>query len=621
MRRRRAILATVFTVIVLALLVAGWVSLPVTVPFSDFNHGNDVAAFDSSDADQPDGIELGDRVSIADQTNFGTRVAIVLGQAHAGMQLPVTAAGGVPRRVTAESRTSTPVIAWILCVISALFAMFGLFVLWRGRDRVSLWLGLFCLGIAAPLVAFYAALPPAAALAAYVVDIVLELLAYYALFRMAVDLTHAELSARPGFGKLSVWMRRVAVAVIGLAGVGSVVPILAHALWAQGGTVLAALAQIGSWAAIAAQFLVLTAFPAGLLAAGARLATDPRRSQLWFVAWTMLLALAPPLTVGAFEVMRGREPVFGPQWLTIVAIPLGLAYAIPRYRFIDIALVNRVVINAVLTTLLGLAITAFETLADKVIHPSEAHESENVYASFVLAFFIVMTVKQFHERLETAVEELVFRGRREALESLDLLARHALRYDDREALLERVVAQVCTALDASAVGVYEWSAMGFALSARAPRAAALPERVDAGDCVVAALKDFAALDLGAGGATGSAFGVAGIVLPLGACGQLLGALACGPRQSDFEGTYDEKERAALGAVAERVGETLYLLASPRSALRRKTQMSGATRRAGSQRARLSNVSSFHRHVAAGDTNAGLTPDTEPGRAGDDQRLP
>ena len=151
--------------------------------------------------------------------NADERIDVLLGSVHRPtppQQVAVTAGtdGSVRRDVTMSTPPDTTREIF-LALGAIVFASFGLFVLWWGRDRASLWLGTFCVAFGTPMVQLFGALPAPGMLVASLADGLLEILSIYALYALAEAVFDASIAPGDRVRRGLVVTRPIAVAAVG----------------------------------------------------------------------------------------------------------------------------------------------------------------------------------------------------------------------------------------------------------------------------------------------------------------------------------------------------------------------------------------------------------------------
>lgn len=616
----RIVLATLISVIALALLIAGWASQSSTAYFATFltsgavyceppHAGGDpgvavppgippqrvinlaTANVPGARAGQslaarsvycvphdpkgdmfkyaPIGVGAGDIIDLRDQS-VASRIHMLVNQTkiEGPVELRIRNGDAVRSALVWPDATHLQNAAQAALVLTtALFVIFGLFVLWRGRDAAAVWLGLFCVSLAPTLAGFYGLLPAGWMLAAFIGANSLEFLAYFSLFAMADQLTRPFLSGPIARG---VRVTRIAAA---LATIFALVLFLASVFAGVAiGVQLPAVNATLDFLTLALQIVVFCVAPLVILYAGSVHATERVwQTRLRVVLVTTAIGLSGPLVSIATAIVHGATPQFGWTWFTIVAIPLGFAYAILAYRVVDVGFVlNRVLEYSILLTFVVGAMALADVLAGEVggfiagRGPAGTSGASALLVKLVIAFIVVFSLMRFHNWLEPLLKRTFFRKRYAALETINTLCRQVHHVVKREPLLDRVVHDVRSALGASKVGVYEVARGGYRCTRDEPPGAFTQRIIDPDKAPFVEMRtDLQPVDLAA---EHSELADAGLAFPMVVAGKLLGALVCGPRSDEeFEGVYAPDEREALETLAVDLGESLYGLKASENA--------------------------------------------------------
>jgi hypothetical protein len=178
-----------------------------------------------------------------------------------------------------------------------------------------------------------------------------------------------------------------------------------------------------------------TAF--GLLAAGVYRQTDLPCTALSgivvLLASMAALLLARPADRGRTGIVFGGV-VFGgvgyaanmvglrlgePYWLftvyanlSVVVVPLALAYAILRHRVFDVAFVlNRTMVFALTSALVIVLFAALEFLVERFL--SDVTHVAGIILQFGIALAVTLSVRLMHRRVDSLVDNVLFRSRHE----------------------------------------------------------------------------------------------------------------------------------------------------------------------------------------------------------------
>jgi hypothetical protein len=140
------------------------------------------------------------------------------------------------------------------------------------------------------------------------------------------------------------------------------------------------------------------------------------------------------------------EPLRDYPLVLVAAMPLGCAYAILRYRLLDIGfVVNRATVFGV-TSLLVLAALALVDYGLQAWLGSWLVRT-GMYVQLALALAIGIATRPLHDGVDRVVDDLFFRRRHEAERVLRQFARDVAHIDDPAVLLQRTVDTVARAAE------------------------------------------------------------------------------------------------------------------------------------------------------------------------------
>lgn len=108
-----------------------------------------------------------------------------------------------------------------------------------------------------------------------------------------------------------------------------------------------------------------------------------------------------------------------PHWLfiiyadiSVVIVPMALAYAILRHRIFDVAFVlNRTIVFALTSALVLVVFAALEFVAERFL--SDATHVEGIILQFGIALAVIVSVRLLHRRVDLVVDNVLFRSRHE----------------------------------------------------------------------------------------------------------------------------------------------------------------------------------------------------------------
>ena len=423
----------------------------------------------------------------------------------------------------------------------AVYLLTGAFVLWRGRSAAAYALGAFLLCFAAggfffDLTGFLGLLPR---VAFNCVAFALTAGAIYSGFVLNERLSQGILGER--VLRALATMTTVYCALYAAIVVGSqlTLPLTGCTLPLFGSYVLLFFAGALGVMAILGAAVVRSRF---------------RDRRVAWVFWTTVVCLVPFIVLRSAERLLGtnlmREDVFRAivEALPFILLPIGYAYAIMRYRVVDVSFVlNRALVFAVLSgALLGGVILA-EAFAEKVAL------GRNASLALELAVPLVMGLafNALHARLERLIDKVLFSAKHRAIESLRRFSADCGFIEKPATLRERAVATVCLEARAEAAALYERTSAGYSLGVGSG-AHAFPGDVDADDDAFVRMRATSdPVDLAE---IRSALGNSGVAFPMAIGGRLNGVLVCGSRTNGEP--YAPDEHDVLRTVAQSVGAAL-----------------------------------------------------------------
>jgi hypothetical protein len=436
----------------------------------------------------------------------------------------------------------------MLAIYASIFAVFGLLVLWRGRDA-AVWLGLFCLCLAPFFLNFYGALPPDEMVSAWTIGVALRALAQFALFAMALVLVMPYLKERA--------VTLLAALGFLLALLGAVFELLPKYEGIYRGYVDTWINAGRAPAQGLTEILLLGGLPLALLSYGWYKAREPERSRLSIVAAVVAIGVAGPIVDGA---LNGTDH-FGELTLLALAIPIGFTYAIPKYHVVDVGfIVNRIVIYALLIGMVSAAVALAEVIVDDLAKSRAEFFTQfrtSLPRDLPVGFIIVLGLRWVHVRLEEFVNQVLFRKRHRALNELKEFTKRTDFAQTRDGLLRGAAAEIAKALGARGVAIYEHDNGGYR---RIEHIGAFAQHVAEDDPAIwymrAERRHVRLVEMG------SALGERGMAFPMCLRSALYGTLVCGPRiNEEYEGDYAPDEIDVMCELSTRLAEQLFALAA------------------------------------------------------------
>lgn len=420
-----------------------------------------------------------------------------------------------------------------------LFAI-SMLVLWRGKDRASIILGLWCLtvGIALPD-AWWGPLPLGGQIFGGLITALFWTGSPFILYLVVEALT-------AGVSSAMIWLARsLMVLTILPALILNVIDATAQAF--TGCELLPVSPWISNSAFVANQ-LVIIAFFALSYANTHGLA----RQRIRWVFWAFLISRAGVLLNLINRVVVHPIQLSGLEWATVVIFPIGCTYAILRHRIIDVNFVlNRTLVYTILTTI----VVGIFILLENILHAAAASRNIGIAVDVIVALGLGFSFNALHKRVEGAIERALFRAKHESANTLRRLAEEAPFMESADALLQRAATEVREASGAFGVSIYERADDGYRLSTSSGHV--WPPIVDIDDLAFVRLrKNRACADLTD---VKSALGRDGFAFAFVVRGALTGALVCA-RRSNGE-SYAPDEIALLSGLAHELGTELHAIRS------------------------------------------------------------
>ena len=495
----------------------------------------------------PKGLHTGDRVDLSEQP-LGTRVLIASDLYIGGSRaLPlgqiyhiVVSRGSV--RVSVPVRTTSPttfpgirLARWlgffgVLCI-----ALIALAVVWRGRNRAAVGLGLFAIAwlVGGSLVAM--PLQGVAALAAYFGALTFDLLLRVGLYIMAESMVGAALSLRA--------RRQWRAAFLVVLGAGAIYELIGPLVYVVTGW---------GWAEFPANpyGLVLTAsllIPVALLFTGHQRAEGAERARLGWMLWGGGL-FATGILVTDIAVSTLPLEIAGlVAWVLSFAVFL---YAVLRHRVVDVKVVlSRSLVYAMTTSLVLGLFALFESLMER----TAIGHSASLVLELAVPLGIGVSLSTVHRRIDTLVDRVIFRRQYQEEVALRRFAKESAFVSQAETLLDLAVEQVLLHVGAPWVAFYEYGPEGYR-RVRQTGEKDLPEAIATDDLALVKLRAHDSdVDLHE---APSGLGRDGYVFPLRSRDHLLGVLVIGPRPGEH---YASEERELFAHVAHAVGASLFAL--------------------------------------------------------------
>jgi hypothetical protein len=240
--------------------------------------------------------------------------------------------------------------------------------------------------------------------------------------------------------RLNIWLLAVTLAVQAVAIVGSVVLPRPAPAWLA---VVAAVATLAFFGAIAVAFTLAI-----------REASGADKQRVRWVAYSLGIGFAGPLITFVVALSHGPlDGIVAYLGFSLLAIPLGLGYAIVRHRVVDIGFViNRALVFGVVS---GVVIVAFMVLewALSSVFVKVSHVTSTTL-ELMLALVLGFSLRGIHGRVDTFIDDLFFRQRHENERALKTFAREVAFVTDPRTALARTHAELAARTGAPDVAFY-----------------------------------------------------------------------------------------------------------------------------------------------------------------------
>ncbi len=544
----RTIASAALTLIAVALFVVEVISWPQSARFGPALTTGDrcsVRITDVDDADRARGLRAGDSLALA-QMDTRSRVPVVFHfsptqAGHAGDTIGlVVDRDGRQIAIPYTLRHTDSAARFIAQLGFKLFILaLGIFVLWRGRDRASLMLGIWCLGVAIALPdAWWGGLGLNGRLVGAALTQALWTYSPFMLYFVVESIA-------TGVSRGTVLVARALMFVsVVPAIVVSAVTATAQALTGCSAISLPPALFNGPFAS--SQLVIIGFFVVSYLRT-----TGLARQRVRWVFWAFLISRFGVLLNLFNRLAVHPVHLSGVEWLTVMIFPLGCAYAILRHRIIDVNFVlNRTLIYTILTTL----VVGIFILLENVLNAVAVSRGVGLAVEIAVALALGLSLNALHKRVEGALERTLFRRKFEAALALQQLSQEAAYTETPDALLQRATTEIPRVMGASGAAVYERRDDGYELVANAGLTE-LPRKVDVDDLAFVRLRtrqsqvDLTDLT--------SALDSEGMAFALAVRGQLIGAFICG-RRTNGE-SYAPDEIGMIRDVAHEVGAELHAI--------------------------------------------------------------
>jgi hypothetical protein len=315
---------------------------------------------------------------------------------------------------------------------------------------------------------------------------------------------------------------------------------------------------IVSWAPLAYLAGIIVAF---VVAAVSSSGLD--RQRVYWAAGSICLGFAGPIVATVLRFGFDRtEGWLDFLSLTLIAMPLGLAYTILRHRTIDIGFViSRALVLTILSAIIIVAFGLLERALGKIFIDASHIASRSV--EIALALGLGFSMRSLHDRIERVIDRVFFRQRQRALASLKSFASDVYFITDPDVALERTVEIVHRCADAGNVALY-LIADGVFGCAAAVDSTSLPSEISENDPLFVRMRASRLAEMPREVASSLD---AEIAFPMFVRATLVGALILAAKRTGE--TYDPEETTLLTDLAGRVGLALDALQT--AAMRRELE--------------------------------------------------
>ncbi|MGA2393798.1 MAG: GAF domain-containing protein [Candidatus Lustribacter sp.] len=308
---------------------------------------------------------------------------------------------------------------------------------------------------------------------------------------------------------------------------------------------LGPLTPLVEWSPMLYFFAMFRAF-----ALGARDASPRDRQRLAWVGRSIGIGFSGPLAAAVLAVALGRTD----EWIgflpvTLVAMPLGLAYTILRHRTVDVGFViSRALVLTVMSFLIVGAFGLAERTLGKLLIDASHVASRSV--EIALALGLGFSLRSLHAQIERGVDRIFFRRRQRALFALKAFANDVYFITDPDVAIERTVDVVNRCADAPNTALYLIADRVFGCAA-AIDPGGYPSEISENDPLFVRMRASRQPELVRD--AGSDLD-AEIAFPMFVRATLVGALVLSGKRTGE--AYDPEETALLTDLAQRVGLAL-----------------------------------------------------------------
>jgi hypothetical protein len=388
-------------------------------------------------------LHVGDSVRLED-SSLGNRLLFSKQRVGDRFAFVGTTAQGVPTRFTVTMRRDTdiPPRFWVYELAGLAFAVVGLAVaLRRPEDAVARTLVALFFSLGALWISDVPWLPIWVAGALIVVHLFCQVYCAYAGLALAtVFPVRSERGVRRWIERFNPWYTVASLATV--FGMYYIVLIQLR----QPSPVLKVVGIVetfGFFVMITIAFVI-----------GGRVAQGADRKRAQWVAWSLAAGFSG-IFVSTIQFVARIPFQDWEQWLpvTLLAIPVGLGYAIVRHRVVDIGfVVNRALVFGTVSAIVVVSFMALEWALSSVFVRVSHITSTSLELG--LALVLGFSLRSIHGRVDALVDDVFFRDRHEAERALMRFAKDVAFIVEPRIAIARAHAEMVVRTGAAAAAIY-----------------------------------------------------------------------------------------------------------------------------------------------------------------------
>lgn len=388
-------------------------------------------------------LRVGDSVDLRSM-NPASRAAFILNRAPVTMSnrgevanVAVVRSGRVVS-VPVRAAGPGPILFWAAIAFKLIVLVLGLFILWRGRDRSARILGIWCLGICIEFPwMWFGVLPPSARVVATLVTWVAFNSWPFLLYLFIESLSRDFMPRRVFVATGTLLLVLIALNILdGSVNAASQIVSGCKLVWLGP----AAFRQL----ATAIQAVVLALYVISYVSSH-----GPQRLRLRWVFWSFLAS-----RLGQLNFVLTLPPlVIAAGWLALIIFPLGCAYAILRYRLVDVNFVisRAAVISAMLAVIVVVLALVQWSLASLL---AGIGRFPSLAVSAMVTLALGLSMPTLYWWTAALVERNLFRRQYQARERVRQLAAGLPYAESAEAIAQVLTKGVCGSLDLPSGAVF-----------------------------------------------------------------------------------------------------------------------------------------------------------------------